>query len=138
MNDKREVATVVLYRNRGDNLEFFIQKRDADAKSAPDKLGLFGGGLEVGESIDQALGRELQEELEYTPTSPVYFSRYEHATHINHIFLEQVAAGFENKVVVHEGQYGKFLTYDEIVARGDAMLNTLYILAQVSKYLTTK
>lgn len=123
---------------RGAVIEFFIQKRGLDFVSAPDKLGLFGGGLDEGESIDQALIRELQEELEYTPVRPVYFSRYEHATHINHVFLEEVAAGFEDKVVVHEGEYGKFLTHDEMVARGDATLNTLYIVTQVSKFLNSK
>ena len=61
MNKKREVATLVPYRWRNDLLEFYIQKRDVDASTAPNKLGLFGGGLEDGESMVDALMREIQE-----------------------------------------------------------------------------
>lgn len=135
MKKKREVSCLVPYRRRGSEFEFFLQKRDANAATSPNKLGLFGGGLESGETIEQALVRELQEELEYVPKAPVYFCRYEHATHINSVFLEEVGPTFENDVHVHEGQYGKFLTLKEVEESDDSSIVTLLIVTQVAQML---
>lgn len=41
----------------------------------PDHWGLFGGAIEPGESPEQALVRELEEELGITPTGYRYFTR---------------------------------------------------------------
>ena len=138
MNKKREVATLLPYRWRGNVLELFIQKRCPDVTSAPNKLGLFGGGLEEGEGLLEALRREIQEELEYVPKAPRYFSRYEHATHINNVFIEEVGSDFENIVHVHEGEYGKFMTFDEFRSSDDAMSTTMGMIDQASRFILSQ
>jgi 8-oxo-dGTP diphosphatase len=43
--------------------KILLQHRTADARSYPEHLATFGGGIEIGESPIQALVRELEEEL---------------------------------------------------------------------------
>ncbi len=110
--------------------------RTADARVNPGVYDFFGGGLDEGESPEAALIRELGEELEYIPTNYVYFSRYENATHINNLFIEEVGADFEASLKIHEGQYGRFLTIDEVIASGTVFTQARFILEQVSTYLS--
>jgi leucyl-tRNA synthetase len=42
---------------------YLFQKRDQDAKSNPGNIGLFGGGIEQGENVNETIIRELEEEL---------------------------------------------------------------------------
>lgn len=46
---------------------FLLQLRDAAAPTYPSHWGLFGGHVEPGESPQDALWRELHEELAFTP-----------------------------------------------------------------------
>ncbi len=46
---------------------FLLQLRDATAPTYPCHWGLFGGHMEAGESPQEALWRELAEELGFTP-----------------------------------------------------------------------
>jgi 8-oxo-dGTP diphosphatase len=58
----RHVAVLILYDRHG---KILLQHRTKDAPSFPDYWGLFGGGIEDGETPEQALRREILEELEY-------------------------------------------------------------------------
>jgi len=42
----------------------------------PDHWGLFGGGVEPGETAEEALKRELWEELAFEVRDPVYFTEF--------------------------------------------------------------
>ncbi|MBI5645157.1 NUDIX domain-containing protein [Candidatus Kaiserbacteria bacterium] len=135
MKKKREVAGYVPYRKTKGRLEFFLQMRDIHAKTNPNMLGVFGGGIEDGETIEQCLYREILEELEYRPQKVLFFSRYEHALRINNLFIEEVGTDFENKVTIHEGQYGKFLTNDEVRNSEHVTPMVRIIVNQLSEYL---
>jgi 8-oxo-dGTP pyrophosphatase MutT (NUDIX family) len=135
MKDKRLVAAFVPYRKRGDEYEFFLQKRDANAPTNPGRYGFFGGGLDEGESMEDGFYREVYEELEYRPISPKYFSKYEHATIIFDLFIEKVDGEFESKVNVHEGEYGKFFTPQEAAREPALSENIAFILWQIAAYL---
>lgn len=138
MNEKREVATLIPYRMRGSVPEFYLQMRALDAPTSPNRWGIFGGGLEEGESPDDAVLRELLEELMYAPEKHVYFSCYEHAKRINYVYIEEVGSDFETGIEVHEGQYGKFLTEAEVIESPKAGNNTRLIITQLSRYLAKK
>jgi mutator protein MutT len=64
----RNISVLVLYN---DKKEILLQHRSKTAKRLPDYWGFFGGGIEVGETPEQALARELLEELEYHVKNPV-------------------------------------------------------------------
>jgi mutator protein MutT len=60
MMKKRDVAVLIL----NDKGKILLQKRSRTAKRFPLKWGLFGGGIEEGESPERGLKREIVEELE--------------------------------------------------------------------------
>jgi 8-oxo-dGTP pyrophosphatase MutT (NUDIX family) len=128
MTDKREISSLIPYRKIGEGYEFFLQKRAATARNNQGLFGLFGGGLEQNETPEEGMYREISEELSYVPTQPIYFSRYETNKGIVHVFLEEVGDDFESKVVVGEGEYGRFLESDKILyARDVSMLAQMVI-----------
>jgi len=90
------------------NQNFLLQLRDdKPGIFYPNYVGLFGGGIEPGETPEEAAKRELEEETELTPTlkflfkfkmsEPMYDADMEFyifiATRVN-----------ENTIVLHEGQ----------------------------------
>jgi 8-oxo-dGTP pyrophosphatase MutT (NUDIX family) len=111
-SDKRKVAAFIPYRHTENGYEFFMQKRTLDAPTSPGLLGLFGGGVEGEETYEEGAIREISEELVYVPQRLVFFSKFEHAKAIFHVFIEEVGVDFESKVTVSEGEYGTFLTID--------------------------
>lgn len=70
----RSVSILLLYNSKG---EILLQHRTKDAPYYPDYWGFFGGGIEDGESPEEALVREAKEELQIDIESPKLFKRYE-------------------------------------------------------------
>ncbi|MFZ1987952.1 MAG: NUDIX domain-containing protein [Minisyncoccia bacterium] len=136
MNKKREGSSLVPYKRVGGEIFFFLQKRDKNAVRAPGLFGIFGGGFEEGEDAQMALVREIKEELNYVPKTAIYFSRYEFAMGIFHVFIEEVGGGFETEVKVDEGEYGKFLTLSDIETMPNVSPSTRAIVNQLSEFLT--
>lgn len=134
-NAKREVSSLVPYRRAGDVLEFYLQMRDEHAKTNAGRFGMFGGGIDAAETPFEAMVREMSEELEYDARNAQYFCRYEWASTIAHLFIEEVAADFQTKVVVREGQYGKFLQIEEIDTSPLVTPPVRMVARQISDYL---
>lgn len=83
---------------------------------APDMFGMFGGGIEEGESPEVALFREIREELDYQPRNVRFFRRYEFEEYELNVFLCKVDERFESEITVLEGEYGRFLNEAELMA----------------------
>lgn len=130
---KRQQASFIPYRRTHTGLEFFLQKRTNDAPTNPGMIGNFGGGVENSETFDQAIFREIKEELEYVPQRLQLFCRYETATVVRQLYIEEVSELFESQVIVREGESGSFLPGTDVV--GDAFTKTVKIL--VSDLMTT-
>jgi len=64
---KRNVSLLLLFDKEK---RILLQHRTSDAKRLPDFWGFFGGGIEEGETPEQALARESKEELDFTPQTP--------------------------------------------------------------------
>ncbi len=93
-----------------DGLAFvFLQKREKDRKTLPGYFAFFGGGIEEGESSEQALKREIKEELEFDLKDHKFLKRYIFDW-IANVYYIKVEEDFESKVKVNEGEYGKFFS----------------------------
>jgi len=129
--EKREISSLIPYRIVENEYEFFLQKRDKNARINPGLFGLFGGGLENGEAPEEGLFREIAEELSYKPVHHEYFSRFETNSSVLHVFVEEVSSDFESSVVIGEGDYGKFLKPDEILYAKEISMFAQMIIYQL-------
>ncbi len=133
ITEKRQVSALIPYQKRDGVLHFYLQKREKDSKFMPDMFGIFGGGIEAGETMEQGLVREIQEELNITPEGYEFFATYGLPHVVMNIFALEVADGFENTVKVDEGEYGKFFSEADAIALPNMAFSTkmaLYDLAQ--------
>ncbi len=135
--NKRRGTVLIPYRKRGNEYEFYLQMRDHNVPRSAGKFAMFGGGIEEGESLEQGLLRELQEELEYTPRKHQYWSHFEDSRLMNEVFIEEVGTDFESGVIVHEGEYGKFVTVAEAVEGDRATFLTQLVVFLLDEYLRT-
>ena len=105
----------------------FVQRRSKEACRNPDHFGLFGGGLEAGETPEQALIREIKEELSIDISVPPYhysrlvdFAYTETYGTVNaYEYAMEVTPDFAEKVKVCEGEYGCFMSEAEIRASNE-------------------
>lgn len=99
----RNVAVLALYN---DKKEILLQHRSVDASRLPNYWAFFGGGIEVGETPEQALTREILEELEYDVATPqlVYTQKFDYkgVENTKYVFVEKYDS--KKKLVQHEGQ----------------------------------
>ena len=120
MKNKRQAATLIPYKIQGGRILIYLQKKAKDAPRWPGYFGFFGGGLERKEMPEEALKREIKEELDFVPEGYEFLGKYEFPNHINHMFALQVGEDFEKQVTVLEGDYGIF--FGELKALQEPML----------------
>lgn len=135
MRDKREVSSLVPFRVVNGVPQFFLQMRDEEAPTNPNKFGLFGGGFENEEGPESALRREIGEELTYTPAGLQYFSRFETDAAIFHVFIEEVGPAFEASIDVREGKYGKFLTLADVMSLPNVTDTARLVVIRVASFI---
>lgn len=83
--------------------------------SCPDCWSLPGGGIEEGETTEEALRRELEEEVTYVPQKLSYVAEFEREDHISYLYFAFVTDA-ESRLFKHnpgEGQEIKFFTIEE-------------------------
>jgi 8-oxo-dGTP diphosphatase len=97
-NYKRNVSALILYKADGTML---LQHRTKDAPTFPDHWSLFGGGIEEGETPEQAVRREALEELGYQLASPRLFTVQQIADEKMHVFVERYNG---RPLILQEGQ----------------------------------
>lgn len=115
-NEKvRKYCGAILYNK--DN-KILLQHRDEGAVRLPGYWGLFGGGIEEGETPEEAIKRELFEEIEYRSNNPKLIINDEHfaddtnAKLVSFIFAERFDE--TQPIVQHEGQGYGWFTIPEI------------------------
>lgn len=133
--EKREHASLIPFRHTVNGIELYLQKRSNDAKVNPGLFGMFGGGIESGESPEQALAREIHEELSYRPQNPKYVSRFETEKAVFHVFVEEVGSDFESHVHINEGEFGRFLSRSDVLNSQEMSPGAVVVLPQVLRTL---
>lgn len=89
--------------------QIFITRRAADAHMA-NKLEFPGGKIEAGETPEQALVRELQEEVGITPSRATLFEKLEYQFPDRHITLWfWLVESWEGEPWGKEGQPGSWM-----------------------------
>ncbi|NQU82444.1 MAG: NUDIX domain-containing protein [Parcubacteria group bacterium] len=110
---QRFCSLFIPYLKKDDKVLIFLQKRSKDAKRIPGFFGFWGGGFEGDENPEQALIREVKEELDYVPVDLHYFREYNFSRSKKFVFCSQVDGSFEKQIKILEGDYGKFFNKSE-------------------------
>ena len=104
---KLQIAVGII---RNENNEIFITRRAADAHMA-NKLEFPGGKIEMGETPEQAVVRELQEEVGITPQHFSLFEKLEYEFPDRHITLWfWLVESWEGEPWGKEGQPGEWMS----------------------------
>lgn len=97
-----ELSAIILYDDRN---RILLQHRTDDAPTFPAHWSFFGGGVEPGETPEQAVQREALEELSYALKAPqLWLSQpfdYDGRPYTQHIFREEYDG---TALVLGEGQ----------------------------------
>lgn len=102
---------------RNDAGEIFITQRAADAHMA-NKWEFPGGKIEAGESAEEAMIRELQEEVGITPQGATLFDTLEYQFPDRHITLWfWLVESWEGEPWGREGQPGQWIAQSELDAK---------------------
>ncbi|HTL88705.1 MAG TPA: NUDIX hydrolase [Leptolyngbya sp.] len=111
---KPDVAIAILYQRD----QFLLQLRDNVPNIAyPGHWGLFGGHIELNESPELAVVRELQEEICYSVTDPVKFGVYDDDRATRHVFSAPLTVGVEALTLIEGWDLGFFTRSD--IQRGN-------------------
>ena len=106
-----EVSLAILYRDHC----FLLQLRDEKPDIFyPGHWGLFGGHLEPGESPEEALLREIQEEISYTIINPQKFSCYADEKVKRHVYYAPLQVSLD-ELILGEGFDFGLISLAEIV-----------------------
>ena len=95
--------------------KILLQLRDNKSTiQYPNSWGTFGGQIEDGETPEQAIIREIKEEIDYNLTSPEYFDNYPFDGYNIYMFRKLDTTVNINDIKVTEGQKGEFLSIEQI------------------------
>lgn len=99
----RNVAIIILY---DEDKKILLQHRADDAERLPGYWAFFGGGIEAGETPEQAVKRETLEELNYILSNPRLIMKQDFLSKDEaskkHVFVEEYNP--DKKITLGEGQ----------------------------------
>lgn len=87
---KRDVAVILLYTPEK---KILFQHRAENARRSPGFWGFFGGGINLGETPEQAVTRECAEELVYHLKNP------------RRVMIKDIISGYKGKMYVFMEEY---------------------------------
>jgi 8-oxo-dGTP diphosphatase len=116
LKDMKEIAAIILENDKG---EFLLYLRDnKPGIPFPDHWDLIGGHVEEGETPEQALVREVKEELDIDLNEYTFYKKYECLTgdayeNIKYIYTGKINIPIE-EITLLEGVRPQYFTKDEI------------------------
>lgn len=137
MKPKRKISIFLPMKKKADTLFVFLQKRSLTAKVLPGYYGFWGGGAEGDESPEEALIREVQEELglKISISDVRLLNHYEFLSSIKDVYLLESEDGFEETIVIGEGDYGTWFPLEEVFERKDMIFEDKVVLSDVERVL---
>ncbi len=112
MSASKQVAIAILYQAD----RYLLQLRDPLPTIVyPGQWGLFGGHLEVNETPEEAVWREIQEEISYRPPALTRFTRHEDPSVVRYVFEGELTVPL-TALNLQEGWDFGLLTLDQIQA----------------------
>jgi len=132
MESGRTVSLLIPYKFIEGETLVYLQKKSENAPRLPGYFGFWGGGEELSESPEQALKREIKEELGIDPEGYIFFKRYEQEA-IKNVYICEVDDTFENKIKISEGDYGKWFSESEASAELKLSDGDKIVLGEVYK-----
>lgn len=141
MENKLEVSILIPYKLNNGQVFVFLQKRDSNAKVLPGHFSFFGGKVENGESLKEALEREIKEELGVVLNNYNFLGTYQSFKDKSitlNVYFTKVNNNFEKEIKVNEGEYGKFFSESEMLLESMLIENDKIILKDFYKLLREK
>lgn len=132
----RQISLILLTLTDG---RIVFQRRTKDAPVSPGLLGLFGGKVEAGETFDEAMDRELEEEtslkvqdlnIGFVQEYTLDFKGTKVEPSTFHLYWAELAnADFE----VYEGDGAEVYSKSEALSRSDLTPSAAYVLNNILK-----
>jgi len=138
MENKEKRSILIPYKIKDGRVLVYLQKRAKDARRLPDYFGFFGGEPEGEENPEEALEREIKEEMNFIPQTYKLLGKYDFGKSVKHIFIMEVDDNFENKIQVLEGEYGKYFSEDEALDEPKLIEEDKIVLRDLYKFLWAK
>ena len=136
MSDKnkiQEVVKAVIFKDE----KFLLQLRDNKPNIPyPNTWAFFGGGVEDSENHKEALKRELEEELGWSPESFEYLIKIMNKTFnckITHYILECSVS--RDELCLGEGAAMGWFTYDEVLKLENKLHEVDYVTSLANNYI---
>lgn len=113
---KRDVSILIPYKKENNEVFVFLERRSKTAARLADWFGFWGGGIEAGETPEQALIREMKEELNFEPVGYKHFKEFEFGVlkSVKYIYVLAVDKTFESGIKYNEAQYGQWFNQQQI------------------------
>jgi len=97
------------------NGRILLQLRDnKQGIDYPNKWGTFGGQIEEGETPEEAIKREIREELNYDLSAPEFIGNFPFEGYNIYIFRKIDSNITIKHLEINEGQKGEFLTFEQL------------------------
>lgn len=85
----------------------------------PNMWAGLGGTIDPGETPEQAAFRELQEEIEFTPSALYYLKCYVLPDRDVHLFYCYIDVEDPSTIPLHEGVRLEYFSFEEVIALAD-------------------
>ncbi len=134
---KLKISILIPLKPTENSFSVYLQRRSADMRILPNYFGFWGGGRENKENPEETLVREIKEEMGITLDlkKVELFNQYEFIQCVKSIYLFWPAEGWEDSIVVGEGDYGKWLSLAEAFATENLILEDKVILNDLERIL---
>ncbi len=133
---ERSVAVAIFH----DDKDIVVQIRDKNSKLGA-KFGFWGGGVEPGETPDEAIKRELKEELAYEPDVLNYWTEHNFSTDSASYRLFAYVSPITDRLLAspfYEGEGMERIGLNQAILSGDFSKGDTALLKKFKQYLEKK